>query len=93
MKSKKWRVFENGCGKWVRVVDGDVLQYTSNKDDATVFDSVELRSVHGFMQDFYTFRRTLVAVPLGVNRLPTSCVHVHQVVSKIMTGVQANQSK
>jgi hypothetical protein len=80
MVEQNYHVFESGSGKWVTVDETVQCRYTSDRFKATVFDALALRSGHGFLEDFLIYRRTLYAVPVGDNRLPTDCPLVESTV-------------
>lgn len=63
------KVFESGSGKWVFIRDSEV-RYTSNIDDATVFDDITLQSAHQYFGDFAIYKKTLFVYPKGSNMHP-----------------------
>jgi hypothetical protein len=83
--SRDVNVFETGSGKWVWIHDGSV-RYTSNKDQATVFDDRMLHSADTFFEDFLIYKDTMLAVPLGTNHLPEECVAVRTYIKNTMAG-------
>jgi hypothetical protein len=66
-------VFERGSGKYVRIDDQCQVIYTSDAGAATAFSDKRLRAAHEFFEDFVIYQRTMLAVPIGTNKLPMEC--------------------
>jgi len=69
-------VFEKESGKWV-LVDGATVTYVSDREKATVFD---IRALHGAnqLEDFYLYRKTMLAVPEQTNQTIVECSTVRE---------------
>lgn len=78
----EWKVFERGSGKWVKVVDGDVL-YVSDQGQSERFDDRGLVSAHNYFGDFSIYKDTLHAVPMGGNEYPWNYTTVSKAVREI----------
>ena len=80
------KVFERGSAKWIRIVDGSDMQYTSDESAATIFSIHTLHDANVLFSDFRVFARSMRAVPIGSNAEPRDCKTVRTFLSEIKQG-------
>jgi hypothetical protein len=65
-------VFDRVTHKYVQINNDCQVIYV-DAGHATVFTNKSLRAAHEFFEDFSIYKRNLLAVPVGTNKLPVEC--------------------